>query len=199
MRLSAWSEPCLRALHALCGILFEVMCSVPKLPLPNRPRLFRPSLSGPLACLLALGFLGAAPAVSDAAQGPAVQGPATQEAARSPADQSPAARRERTEVWTGSVLSATFRAGMCTRPDGSLRGVFLLTHSNGQTDVYHLYGHAEGNEFEARHASGHVLTGTYVDIETVKGRMRLKNGMKFKYKGHRHLNAPVTDDCAPLP
>ncbi len=175
---------------AACFV-FEVTCPVDKHSFPAplsalQHVLFRPLL----LAILALCLVPTAPCAAQGPQGQAVQRPVAQQSAP---------RLERTEVWTGSVLSATFRAGMCTRPDGSLRGVFLLTHSNGQTDVYHLYGHAEGNEFEARHASGHVLTGTYVDVETVKGRMRLKNGMKFKYKGHRHLNAPVTDDCAPLP
>lgn len=107
--------------------------------------------------------------------------------------------RETAEVWTGSVLSATFRIGMCTRSDGTARGVFLLTHKNGDTDVYHLHGHIRDLDIEVRHGSGHVLKANLNDPAEVRGSMRLKNGMRFSLKGKRHYNAPVSADCAPLP
>ncbi len=106
---------------------------------------------------------------------------------------------ESVEVWSGSILSATFRVGMCTRPDGALRGVFLLTHKNGNTDVYHLYGRVRDLEFEARHASGHVIWGDLSDPGTVRGKMRIKGGMKFSFEGKRQYNARVSADCTPLP
>ena len=106
---------------------------------------------------------------------------------------------ESVEVWSGSILSATFRVGMCTKADGSLRGVFLLTHKSGETDVYHLYGSVKDLNFEARHASGHVIWGDLSDPGTVRGKMRIKRGMKFSFEGKRQYNAKVSEDCTPLP
>lgn len=106
---------------------------------------------------------------------------------------------EYTEVWEGKVLSATYRVGMCTRADGTVRGVFLLTHRSGETDVYHLNGSVRDHSLTARHHSGHELTADLRDPSTVRGKMRLKNGMSFSLDARRHPNAPVTDDCAPLP
>ncbi len=111
-----------------------------------------------------------------------------------------AAPQERAEVWTGSILTATVTAGVCFRPDGILRGVFLLKHKNGAVDVYHMYGGmSEDGEITARHGSGHSFTGRFEDDGTVKGSFRLSSGLKFSYTGRRRLDAPVTDDCAPLP
>lgn len=109
------------------------------------------------------------------------------------------AHAEHVEVWTGSVLSATFRVGMCMRPDGALRGVFLLTHKNGDTDTYHIYGRVTDNTFKASHASGHTFWGDLSDPGTVHGKMRIKRGMRFSFEGKRHYNARVSADCTPLP
>ena len=54
---------------------------------------------------------------------------------------------EVTELWTGDVLTASFRMGMCFAADGKLRGVVLLRSSNGQVDVYHVYGSVQNNTF----------------------------------------------------
>lgn len=127
-------------------------------------------------------------------------GPASvlQALAAPPPPQAPE-QAEHVEVWTGSILSATFRVGMCTRPDGALRGVFLLTHKSGETDVYHIYGHATDTTFEASHASGHTFWGDLSDPGTVRGKMRIKRGMRFSFEGKRHYNARVSEDCTPLP
>lgn len=66
---------------------------------------------------------------------------------------------EVTELWTGDVLTASFRMGMCFAADGKLRGVVLLRSSNGQVDVYHVYGSVQNNTFSATHGSGHKITG----------------------------------------
>ena len=80
---------------------------------------------------------------------------------------------EVTELWTGDVLTASFRMGMCFAADGKLRGVVLLRSSNGQVDVYHVYGSVQNNTFSATHGSGHKITGRFLpgdDVE-VNGRL----------------------------
>ncbi len=151
-------------------------------------RLFSSARALWVLCALGLLFLGTA---NDAFADPPA--PHAHGGEASP----PPPARERTEYWSGKILSATFRATMCRRPDGALRGVFLLTHKNGSTDSYHVFGRVEGNSFEARHGSGHVISGDLGNPGEVSGRMRLKNGMSFKFKSPRTYDVPVTDDCAP--
>lgn len=102
------------------------------------------------------------------------------------------------ELWTGSVLTATFKAGVCTKKNGSARGVLLLTHATGQTDVYHVYGYKEGSYFELRHASGHIGKITGYEGGLLKGTVRLKSGFKINVQGRSRLNVPLSDDCAPI-
>lgn len=142
--------------------------------------LLRKGLCGGFLC----AFLSAAPSAQAAQPAPLPGQPGSDESV---------------EVWSGSILSATFRVGMCTKADGSLRGVFLLTHKSGETDVYHLYGSVKDLNFEARHASGHVIWGDLSDPGTVRGKMRIKRGMKFSFEGKRQYNARVSADCTPLP
>ncbi len=103
---------------------------------------------------------------------------------------------ESTELWTGTVLTAKFRASVCVRKDGSLRGVALLRHRRGTVDVYHIYGTAKDGRVDARHGSGHRFTG---ELEGARAslQIRLANGMRFNVKCLRTLGIPVTDDCAP--
>ena len=96
---------------------------------------------------------------------------------------------EVTELWTGDVLTASFRMGMCFAADGKLRGVVLLRSSNGQVDVYHVYGSVQNNTFSATHGSG----------DDVEVKIRLGNGMRFTTVARRSRDVPLTDDCAPLP
>ena len=70
-----------------------------------------------------------------------------------------AAPDEYTELWYGSVLTASFRVAVCVKPDGALRGVVYLKPLTGDVDVYHIYGHLENNSFRATHSSGHLFTG----------------------------------------
>ena len=108
------------------------------------------------------------------------------------------ADRETTELWTGSILTASYRAGVCTKKDGSARGVLYLTHANGQTDVYHVYGHKKGNYFELRHESGHTGQITEAGDGSLTGTVRIKNKYKVSVKGRSQLNVKLSDDCAPL-
>ncbi len=105
---------------------------------------------------------------------------------------------ETTELWTGSILTAKYRAGVCTKKDGSARGVLYLTHASGQTDVYHVYGHKKDNYFELRHESGHVGQITEAGDGSLKGTVRVKNRYKISVSGRSQHNVQLTDDCAPL-
>ena len=106
---------------------------------------------------------------------------------------------EVTELWTGKVLSATFRAGMCFGADGKARGVLILRHANGQEDPYHLYGHISANAFELTHSSGHSFTGRITGPRSMEGRVKLKNGLTLNLEGERTLDVPLAaEDCAPL-
>ncbi len=106
---------------------------------------------------------------------------------------------EVTELWTGDVLTASFRMGMCFAADGKLRGVVLLRSSNGQVDVYHVYGSVQNKTFSATHGSGHKITGRFLPGDDVEVKIRLGNGMRFTTVARRFRDVPLTDDCAPLP
>lgn len=107
---------------------------------------------------------------------------------------------EVTELWTGKVLTATFRAGMCFGADGKARGVLLLRHANGQEDAYHLFGSIRANAFDLSHSSGHSFTGRLTGPRSMEGSVRLKNGLRLSLKGERIPDAPLlAEDCAPLP
>lgn len=105
-----------------------------------------------------------------------------------------------TELWQGKVLTASFRAGMCFEPNGKARGVLLLTHGNGQTDTYHLYGTIKKNAFELSHSSGHFFTGKLTGKNSMEGKVKLKSGLKLSLEGKRiHDATLLAEDCAPLP
>ena len=107
---------------------------------------------------------------------------------------------EVTELWTGRVLTATFRAGMCFSADGKARGVLLLRHANGQEDTYHLSGSIRANAFDLSHSSGHSFTGRLTGPRSMEGRVRLKNGLRLSLEGERTPDVPLlAEDCAPLP
>lgn len=104
-----------------------------------------------------------------------------------------------TEYWEGKVLTARFRAGMCFQKDGKARGVLILTHRNGNEDVYHLYGTHRGTYFDLSHSSGHYFNGQRTGPDTMEGQVKLSNGMKMKLKGSRKQNVSLkAPDCAPL-
>lgn len=109
-----------------------------------------------------------------------------------------AAPGEQSEMWQGKVLGASFRAGVCYDARGRARGVLLLTHASGQTDVYHLNGVMAGGSFELRHGSGHVFSGSLDSSSAMSGRVRLANGLRLSLKGRRIFGQPLAQDCAPL-
>ena len=98
-----------------------------------------------------------------------------------------AAPDEYTELWYGSVLTASFRVAVCVKPDGALRG-----------DVYHIYGHLEKNSLRATHSSGHLFTGRLTGPDTMEAKIRLSSGKKLSLEGRRKHGVKVTSDCAPL-
>ena len=147
-----------------------------------------------LAVLAAVPGLKAGAAEAPAAEAPAVAGDA---AGIRTITSGPG---EVTELWTGKVLTATFRAGMCFGADGKARGVLVLRHANGQEDVYHLYGGIRANAFDLAHSSGHSFTGRLTGPRSMEGRVKLKNGLSLSLEGERTPDVPlVAEDCAPLP
>ena len=109
-----------------------------------------------------------------------------------------AAPGEKSEMWEGRVLGATFRAGVCYNARGKARGVLLLTHASGQTDTYHLDGSLSGGKFELRHGSGHVFSGSLDSSTTMRGKVKLANGLRLSLKGRRVFGRRLAADCAPL-
>lgn len=109
-----------------------------------------------------------------------------------------AAPDEYTELWYGSVLTASFRVAVCVKPDGALRGVVCLKPLTGDVDVYHIYGHLENNSFRATHSSGHLFTGRLTGPDTMEAKIRLSSGKKLSLEGRRKHGVKVTSDCAPL-
>ena len=111
-----------------------------------------------------------------------------------------AAMAEVSELWTGSLYSSTYRAGICFAADGRVRGVLHLRLADGQTSVYHFYGHSHNGRIEVSHSSGHVFKGHLPSQDAVEGQVRLKNGMKIRMEGKRIRNARLAaPNCAPLP
>ncbi|MBQ7608617.1 MAG: hypothetical protein IJU76_11705 [Desulfovibrionaceae bacterium] len=112
----------------------------------------------------------------------------------------PIQEKESTELWTGSILTSTFRCGFCFTQSGKARGVLLLKTAFGQIDEYHLYGSMKNGHLDVRHSSGHHVTGHIVDKKHVKGSIQLGSGRKFSFSGKRETNVRlVPEDCAPLP
>jgi hypothetical protein len=105
---------------------------------------------------------------------------------------------EATELWTGSIYTSSYRAGLCFSPGGTIRGVLRLRLKNGKVDVYHFAGVIRGNDIEASHSSGHKFRGELAAPDRVEGVIALKNGMKIEISGRRERDAPLApEDCAP--
>ena len=108
--------------------------------------------------------------------------------------------REITELWTGSLYSSTYRAGLCVAPNGDVRGVLHLKLANGEVSVYHFYGEMRQGRIEVSHSSGHVFKGHLPTEDAVEGTVRLKNGMRIRMEGKRSHNVRLApSNCAPLP
>lgn len=123
-----------------------------------------------------------------------------------PSAQTPAAQTAETaeptetrELWTGSLYSSTYRAGVCLGTDGKARGVLLLRVSPEKVDVYHFNGEYGEGGIKLRHSSGHVFKGRVDDPHEVTGTITLKNGFNIKLKGARTHDVELTETCRPLP
>ncbi|MBQ3059572.1 MAG: hypothetical protein IJD16_04575 [Desulfovibrio sp.] len=107
---------------------------------------------------------------------------------------------EVSELWTGSLYTSNYRAGVCFAADGRVRGVLHLRLADGKTSVYHFYGHSHNGQIEVSHSSGHVFKGYLASQDAVEGQVRLKNGMKVRMEGKRIHDARLAaPNCAPLP
>jgi hypothetical protein len=106
-----------------------------------------------------------------------------------------AADGERRELWTGSMYSSTYRAGVCIRSNGDIYGALYLRQSNGAVDRYTLSGKVEGDRITARHTSGHEFEGHFASGDTVEGELTLKNGHKLKVQALRGPEPEVDELC----
>lgn len=103
------------------------------------------------------------------------------------------------EIWSGSLYSSTYRAGLCIAADGKVRGVLHLRLSDGKIDEYHFYGHIKDDRIEVSHSSGHVFKGRLMARDVVEGDVSLKNGMTVHLKGKRSHDVRLAPtNCAPL-
>lgn len=101
------------------------------------------------------------------------------------------------ELWTGRLYSSEFRAALCTKESGEVRGVLFLRTPAGEVDVYHFYGQENLMGLKLSHSSGHVFTGDRQEDGIAKGQIRLKNGLVLSLKAKRRPLDTVTADCAP--
>ena len=58
---------------------------------------------------------------------------------------------ERRELWTGSLYSSTYRAGICIKSNGDVYGALYLRQANGAVDRYTISGKVDGERITARH------------------------------------------------
>lgn len=118
--------------------------------------------------------------------------------ARAAAGAPETAAAECAEVWEGKMYSSTFRAAMCVAPDGRARGVLLLRRSSGEVDTYHFYGEEKDGVIAVAHSSGHRLEARHTAPATVRGALRLANGMKISFDAALTEAGRVSEECAPL-
>ena len=102
---------------------------------------------------------------------------------------------EHRELWTGSLYSSTYRAGICIRNDGGIYGALYLRQANGAVDRYTITGKLEGDRITARHASGHEFKGRFVSGDTVQGELTLKSGHKLNVRALRGPEPEVDEFC----
>ena len=105
----------------------------------------------------------------------------------------------RTELWSGSIYTSTFKCGFCFSQNGKARGVLQLKTFYGQVDTYHLYGTIKNNKVDLRHSSGHHVQGEILSDQAVKGSITLGTGRTIDFKGQRKQGVRLAkSDCAPL-
>ena len=102
---------------------------------------------------------------------------------------------ERRELWTGSLCSSTYRAGICIKSNGDVYGALYLRQADGAVDRYTISGKVEGDRITARHNSGHEFKGRFVSEDTVQGELTLKNGHKLNVRVLRGPEPEVDEFC----
>jgi hypothetical protein len=106
-----------------------------------------------------------------------------------------AAGEERRELWTGSLYSSTYRAGVCIKINGDVYGALYLRQASGALDRYTISGRVDGDRVTARHNSGHEFEGRFVSEDMVQGELTLKNGHKLKVRALRGPEPEVDEFC----
>ena len=102
---------------------------------------------------------------------------------------------ERRELWTGSLYSSTYRAGICIKSNGDIYGAVYLRQVSGAVDRYTVYGKIDGESITARHHSGHEFKGRFTSENTVQGKLTLKNGHKLNVRASRSPEPEVDEFC----
>jgi len=106
-----------------------------------------------------------------------------------------ASGEERRELWTGSLYSSTYRAGICIKSNGDVYGALYLRQAKGAVDRYTISGRVDGERITARHNSGHEFNGRFVSEDTVQGELTLKNGHKLNVRATRGQEPEVDEFC----
>ena len=102
---------------------------------------------------------------------------------------------ERRELWTGSMYSSTYRAGICIRNNGDIYGALYLSQAGGAVDRYTLTGKVDGDRITARHHSGHEFKGRFVSGDSVQGELTLQNGHTLHVRALRGPEPEVDEFC----
>jgi len=102
---------------------------------------------------------------------------------------------ERRELWTGSLFSSTYRAGICIKDNGDVYGALYLRQANGAVDRYSISGRIDGDRIAARHHSGHEFEGRFISKDRVQGRLTLKSGHKLNVRALRAPEPEVDEYC----
>ncbi|MCL1985355.1 MAG: hypothetical protein FWG59_02780 [Betaproteobacteria bacterium] len=102
---------------------------------------------------------------------------------------------EHRELWTGSLYSSTYRAGICIRSNGDMYGALYLRQASGAVDRYTIVGKVDGDRITASHHSGHTFIGSFTSENTVRGELTLKNGYKMDVQASRSPDPEVDEFC----
>ena len=102
---------------------------------------------------------------------------------------------ERRELWTGSLYSSTYRAGICIKSNGEVYGALYLRQAGGVVDRYTISGKVDGDRITAKHHSGHEFKGRFASENTVQGELTLKNGHKMNVRALRGPEPEVDEFC----
>ncbi len=103
------------------------------------------------------------------------------------------------ELWTGSIYSSTYRAGVCMEPKGLVHGVLILRLRNGDEDIYHFRGTKDiKGILHLKHNDGHSFKGQFDSATAVQGNIKLANGFSIKLTGTREQNVLLGQSCRPL-